>query len=368
MSARGGLRARLLAALLALPALALVELGLRAAGFRYPPLPPLVVWNAQEDADLLDATALHRIDPATLWSPRPGARVPWGAEERVSPGGYRGRDPDPAAAPRVVVLGDSTTFGYGVRERETYAARLEALLAPAWPRAQVVNAGLVGATIEQGWRRYLALCERWRPDVVVLAFGAVNEHWASSGLDDAAKLAELARRGGAAVAPEWSARLREELRLAHLAAWLGDLARGGRRAILERRAGASARAHEVGVYLEPGYLRRVSPGQFEQALERFRAATAEQGSALVLLHVPRPAETERARPPVLDYDPRLLAFAARSGTPLVEAHDAFRDGSAPEAELFVDPYHPSALGHERLARLLLPRVQECLAAGAQSEK
>ena len=360
-NARG--RRRLAAVLLALPALGALELVLRAVGFQYPPLPPIIVWNAKEDADLMRATALHQIDPRTLWSPRPGAEVPWGDDERVGAQGFRGRDPDPEARPRVLALGDSSTFGYGVRGEETWAARLETALARELPRAQVVNGGLIGSTIEQGWQRYLAVRERWRPDVVVLAFGAINEHWPSSGLDDASKLAQLRQAGGAR-RPSPLARLRAELRIVQLAAWVADQPRGGRGGLLQERAQSGAR--DVGTYLEPGYLRRVSPEQFEAALERFRAALAADGACTVLLRMPRRVATEEERPAVLDYDPRLADFAARTGTPLVDAHEDFRAAPDGEAALFVDPYHPSALGHERLARQLLPAVRGCLEGASAS--
>lgn len=50
---------------------------------------------------------------------------------------------------RVLVLGDSFTFGNGVHNRDTYAERLEALLLEAGIPARVLNAGVQGYDIHQ---------------------------------------------------------------------------------------------------------------------------------------------------------------------------------------------------------------------------
>ena len=345
--------ARLAALALPFAALAALELVLRAAGFVYLALPPIVIWNAHEDAELFGRDALHEPDPRTLWAPRPGARVPWGVDERVSAHGFRGADPDPGAHPRILVLGDSSTFGYGVRGEETYAARLQRSLKENGAAAvQVLNGGLIGATIVQGLERYRAIRSGWRPDVVVLAFGAVNEHWGSSGLDDIDKLARV-RELALNPSRSLSRRLRRDLRVLHLAAWVGDLARGGRAALLADRARRSAWEHRVGEYLKPGYLRRVSPEQFRSTLERFRVETAADGARMILVYMPRTRRTELERPAVLDYDPVLLSFAAENGLTLVDAHADFRASGLAEDALFVDAYHPSPIGHARLAALLL---------------
>jgi hypothetical protein len=88
--------------------------------------------------------------------------------------GFRGPDLDEAAAalgPRVLALGDSFTFGFGVSDDEAYPRRLERLLAERLPERtpEVVNLGAQGyATyheIDLLRRRGLAL----RPDAVLLA-------------------------------------------------------------------------------------------------------------------------------------------------------------------------------------------------------
>lgn len=76
----------------------------------------------------------------------------------------------PAGAFRVMTLGCSTTFGWGVDDDQTYPARLEAILGAAGHPVEVINGGQPGHTTFQGlwmWERALA---RYQPDVVILGY------------------------------------------------------------------------------------------------------------------------------------------------------------------------------------------------------
>jgi hypothetical protein len=76
--------------------------------------------------------------------------------------------PKPVGTTRIVVLGDSYTFGYGVEAAEAFPSVLERLVAGRDPAVDVVNAGIpsYSPTLEYLWLR-----ERWEqvaPDIVVL--------------------------------------------------------------------------------------------------------------------------------------------------------------------------------------------------------
>jgi hypothetical protein len=78
----------------------------------------------------------------------------------------------PAGTLRVLVLGDSQTLGYEVRQQATFAAALERHLARTGIAAEVLNTGVSGfSTAEE-----LAFLEnegyRYHPDVVVVGFYA----------------------------------------------------------------------------------------------------------------------------------------------------------------------------------------------------
>ncbi|UCF31588.1 MAG: SGNH/GDSL hydrolase family protein [bacterium] len=86
--------------------------------------------------------------------------------------GYRGEDfplTKPAGEYRVLMIGDSFTFGSYVDDDQTLPAQLEAALAPLCGNVRVINGGVVGTTIVTHGKmakRALAL----DPDLVVLTF------------------------------------------------------------------------------------------------------------------------------------------------------------------------------------------------------
>jgi len=92
--------------------------------------------------------------------------------------GFRGSTPVPGR--RVVLcLGDSTVFGYGAEEGDSFPGRLQARLNSENKTANhwsVINAGVPGYTSHQ--TRLLAerLIPRWKPDVVIVCVGN-NEAW-----------------------------------------------------------------------------------------------------------------------------------------------------------------------------------------------
>jgi hypothetical protein len=90
--------------------------------------------------------------------PVPGGHASWRLQPWARPIEYRldrhgfraARGPTSAAAPcRVLAIGDSHTFGYGVGAEQAWPAMLESMLA----RANVANAGICGSGVaaEQAW-------------------------------------------------------------------------------------------------------------------------------------------------------------------------------------------------------------------------
>ena len=88
------------------------------------------------------------------------------------------RDPErgkkDAAVPRVLVLGDSYTFGWGVADGEPYPQRAEALLRSHGAAAEVLNAGVPGYNTEQESFLLAELMPEYKPDMVVVGY-AMND-------------------------------------------------------------------------------------------------------------------------------------------------------------------------------------------------
>jgi hypothetical protein len=133
-----------------------------------------------------DALAeLHVYSEDYGWLPRPHfrGRVA-GARTSVNADGYRGTRHAVERRPgrrRVLLLGDSITFGYRVSDEATFAAHLEA----ARPDLEVLNFGVEGYGTTQELLRLQRDGLRYRPDVVVLNVCIENDpvdNWRSANL------------------------------------------------------------------------------------------------------------------------------------------------------------------------------------------
>ena len=94
--------------------------------------------------------------------------------------GYRGRAypvEKPEGVFRIICMGDSSTYGWGLDTQETYAACLQKLLDKLYGagKFQVLNFGMPGYTTFQGYILLQREVMSYQPDVVCLAFGANDD-------------------------------------------------------------------------------------------------------------------------------------------------------------------------------------------------
>lgn len=145
----------------------------------------LAVWAAGQSSSLGDSrgAAAPRLqvpcgDCTYLYKANP-------SHPDVSSQGLRDREyviPKPVGSLRILVLGDSVTFGTGVSRSETFPKRLERKLRNAGRQVEVINAGVNGYTAYNEVHYYLSAARKLQPDVVLLAVvlnDAVNPrlHW-----------------------------------------------------------------------------------------------------------------------------------------------------------------------------------------------
>jgi lysophospholipase L1-like esterase len=348
----------------------LLELGLRAVGFWYPPEDePIAIWNRVEDQDMRMGRGMHASVPRQLWAPRPGSDVPWGKGEKINAAGYRGPLRPPEKRPgcvRIVTLGDSSTFGHSVPYEGTYSAQLEVLLRERGLDVEVIDFGVVGYTIRQGLERYKALARAYHPDFVVAAFGAVNEHiQAPLDVIDADKIEAGMELGGFFYG--LGLVLRKESRVVHLLCRCTDALRGVTKED-RHKAFLRVRKHEnqskyMGVVEWRG-TRRVSLADFERALVALEEAALADGARLVLLSMPRRKKVEKESPVLLEYSALVARLAGERGLPFVDGRAAFQtvlESGAAEEQLFADSFHPKPKGHRLLAMSLAQTIQPLLA-------
>jgi hypothetical protein len=347
----------------------------------------------------------YRPDGRLAFSLRPGwetvhATASFQVTVRTNALGLRGaalQRVKPPGSLRILVLGDSFTFGFGVEDRETFSARLEELLSERLERRiEVLNAGVPGwnaahyllflrepgleldpdlvlvALMENdvsglGWQRFSLDVERL-PRRIESMRRMIDQHGRMRYVNDSQlELPRLAFPGS-----EWlsdRSRLYHWIRLRLIWLWLGWAESAAER---ERAARAGPPPEAPIVSLSAGELHRGlrSGDEFRLRYHRHLVSALEQLCA------------ER-RVPV---EWMLIArrdSAWQVGTPLAQLHadctargprcldtlELFPRGHSDDAFFAHDP-HWNPLGHDRVARALalrlIPLLRNCDTDGCPS--
>ncbi len=133
----------------------------------------------------INFTDIYNKDHELFWRLKPSistnSELFSSIQYRTNSLGFRGADfPAKGAAPRIVALGNSCTFGWGVLESRTYASAL-GLLAP---NLEVLNCGIPGYSSFQGKKLLTQIAPELQPDILLIMFGW-NDHWpAGQGITD----------------------------------------------------------------------------------------------------------------------------------------------------------------------------------------
>jgi len=96
--------------------------------------------------------------------------------------GLRGKEIEPKSSrTRIIALGNSCTFGWGVEYSKIYSQQLERLINSdsALPEVEVINAGIPGYSSYQGRKFFESNLLKLKPDMVLIMF-AWNDQWAAA--------------------------------------------------------------------------------------------------------------------------------------------------------------------------------------------
>ena len=246
---------------------------------------------------------------------------------RTNADGFRG-PARPLAKPqgtvRIVGLGDSVMFGWGVAYEECYLARLESTLSTPSTPWEAINLAVPGYNTAMELATFEEKGLAYHPDLVILNFV-----------------------GNDLGLPNFIVAQDDYLDLTRSFLWdfvSGRLRRqaGQRLAMTRRDQRRAAFAREPG-RVPKRYRDMVGLPAFERSLERLAELSREHGFEVVVL----------AHPEALGYVRRTTS---RLGLPLVETADAIDAAAAVHGERALvvaehDP-HPSALGHAVIAQVL----------------
>lgn len=227
---------------------------------------------------------------------------------------------------RILTLGDSSVFGFGVEENAVFGAVAATKLSDAWGKTVVsVNGGTPGYTSVQALHTLQDVGRVVEPDFVVIA-----ALWS-----DLFQTETPIERSGGQKHPSAFYRLSVRALAPYLPAatvgWIqGDV-------------GAEA----------PGRAARVGLERYEKTLGELIHASKSMGAVPVILLLPAPVDLDPSPLPALieSYRSVLRSSGEDRGLVVVDAPKVFRRKSAGNQD-FYDQVHPSTSGHARIGEAL----------------
>ncbi len=160
-----------------------------ASGKRFEQIEQIIVYLGNEPGQ-----SIFEPDPDCFWRLKPNVELPldrgttWGGRMSNSHG-LRSREvslPDVQDRRRVLCLGDSSTFSFGVDFSAAWPNQLQEQFDDRSPgEFEILNAGIPGQTTYQGRQRLPRELTKWRPHVALITFGN-NDGWRWDGLEDKA--------------------------------------------------------------------------------------------------------------------------------------------------------------------------------------
>lgn len=306
-------------------------------------------------SDMHERTTLFERDAELGWKLRPGVATRWvGVDVVINDKGMRGPEVPYERTPgarRIVWLGDSVTFGYGLpRAEDAYPFRVAAALAKDGAPVETVDAAVDGYSPwqEQIWLEREGF--RYAPDLVVVGFV----------LNDVTEKLSLARFGGTGQGVQldstatWVDRLLGPSALVHYVRKIGARLRFGADtqagAVRQERLDVETLARDP----ESEAVRKA----WEITTEELRSlVAAARAKDVPIAIVAFPYVFQFADADALAAPQRVLAnFAEEEKVPFLDllqplAARAVATGTDPQT-YFLDPGHPSIAGSEEIAALV----------------
>lgn len=269
-----------------------------------------------------------------------------GMQVRTNSFGMRGGEPAPDATPglfRILVLGDSFTFGFGVAEEEAYPAVLMKILndrlPPTGGRYEVLNLGVLGYSTRDEAIRLAHVSPSLHPKGVILGY-VLND----PEIDPRPSLHKVFDR------PSWWRRS-HVLRLLHLAGNTLEVWRFG-----------------GGDYLR--YLHAPGREKWQSVVDGFAAVRdlAARGDFRVMVVIfPMIPERDWGGYSYTDLHRRVGEAAAACGFEVVDLLEPFSKQSPAQLRVSTGDGHPTALGHRLAAEAIAARWDPAAPRAARSE-
>ena len=288
--------------------------------------------------------------------------------------GLRGRlpqTPAPAGLLRVLAIGDSTTFGWGVNDDETYTAQLEQRIAAmdAGRPVEVINAGVSAYDLRQSLKRLKLLAPALHPNLVLVGLfwnDLPYETITPEGVSLRATPVAAGLSSGSSSKP-W--------RLGNQPSRLNRILRSSRVMYVLRHAWLAAIAPTEAATNQVRWEMALLEGReseaiddawkdIERTLTEIRATSQAAGSDVAVVIMPIRSQVE-GRYPGAAYQTRAKRIAESLGLQVIDPLPLFQAQSNP-ARLFIpyDRMHFSTLGNTQLAAATFEALRDRLGPAA----
>ncbi len=271
----------------------------------------------------------------------------------------------PANTLRILVLGDSSNFGHGVNDPETWAAGLEGLLEGkiAGSRVEVLNGACPGWTTHQGVEFLRTVGLAYGPDLVVAGF---NNDPGPDYFGDRARVMPPVVRALTGVLFRFETYLlaREvTLSVARRLFPAKDLA------YTARTAGSAPTYGKLAPAEHEALVPRVPLDEFLENVETIDRIVREAGARFVWMNLPINRTEQELVERYVDptYRVEVATLAARAPFPLVDVDTRWLRTREPDLHCDGHVFHPCKKGHARIAQQIAAEILPILGGVGESE-
>ena len=287
---------------------------------------------------------VYTVDDILFWKFKPSSEIDinpnyklgnFYSKYTINSHGFRGgefKKEKQRDAYRIIILGDSITFGLMVSEEKTYYKLLEKMLNEMFPQIkfEVLSAGVPGYTSFQGLHLLKKEILSYSPDMVIVYFGANNEFARSYYTDR-----EYADKTRKTSLKRWSKTLRTY--------WLLKL--------ISQKLKKNMAAQEIAVDVKLTQTKvRVPPIDFLDDIIKMKDLTDKSGVDMIFIAPPHSDEKLKEEPIAEEYASIVKFLGNYIAVADVDSQFKLKGADS----LFTgDSIHPNEKGHEVIAKTIL---------------
>ena len=259
---------------------------------------------------------------------------------------------------RVLLLGDSFTYGIGVDDNESFAFHLEHLLTMQKRPAEVINAGCGGKGTDYALKFYDVQGKRFQPDVALLCF-CPNDYVDNGRMiyftaDNEDRLAVKSLAGSVVAKKMFLSDIPGYQWLVSWSHFANLIKKAAIRTIVDRGVEQAARDGVIH-YGESRYTcTRENTRLTKLFLNRLNKEVSKGGGRFAIVYIPCEDDVALYRKSKVLSEPekRLVQMAADEGIPLFSLTRTMADTEAPLMDLYFAEGHWTAPAHRLAASVM----------------